>query len=554
MTPSASPNFHTKLHRAIVANRSRLVVGLDPNPEMMPGGDESGADRHYRLDDLRTWLRQTIAKTYDRVCAYKPTLGFYLALGAPGLTLLEEILLEVSQCRFSAEAGECCVPIILDAKHGDLNTGTAIARLAFERWNVDAIVLDPYAGQDALVPFAVYPDKAVFVNCHTSNPSATAIQNYPSPDRPLYQHVTREARRWGTPDRLALEAGTSDPAVLAAIRAIAPERTILARSVWSEGSDLDALLAAGLGSGLGADLGAGRTTGVGDLLLPVPQDWLRCDDLDRRVARLNLHVDAIERIARNRAQHDIQYGGPRAAAPAGAGLDGRSSPSSSPSSSATLPARSATPRSFDPSVLASLSPDRYDLIAQLYDADCILFGDFVQAAGDTFPYYIDLRQIISNPPLFQAVLDAYASILRTLTFDRIAGIPYGSLPTATGLSLMLEHPLIFPRKEVKAHGTRRAIEGEFHPGETIAVIDDTLITGKSIIEGIGKLESAGLRVTDLVVLIEQGCGVMPWVARHGYRPHAVLSLAQIAHGLYDLGCIDAAQFEAMQHRERAVLA
>jgi uridine monophosphate synthetase len=118
---------------------------------------------------------------------------------------------------------------------------------------------------------------------------------------------------------------------------------------------------------------------------------------------------------------------------------------------------------------------------------------------------------------------------------------------------MLERPLIFPRKEVKAHGTRRAIEGEFHPGETIAVIDDTLITGKSIIEGIGKLESAGLRVTDLVVLIEQGRGVIEAIATHGYTAHSVLSLTHISHTLYDLGCINPEQFEAMQHGDSEIL-
>ncbi len=528
MTPPV--NFRTKLQQAIATNRSRLVVGLDPNPEMMPGGDESGEYFHYRIDDLRAWLRQIIAKTHDRVCAYKPTLGFYLALGAPGLTLLEEILAEISTCSAASNssANTCHVPVILDAKHGDLNTGTAMARLAFERWNVDAIVLDPYAGQDALIPFGVYPDKAVFVNCHTSNPSATAIQNYPSPDRPLYQQVTREARRWGSADRLALEVGTSDPAVLASIRAIAPERLILARSIWSEGSDLDALLK------------AGQDDQGGGLLLPVPQDWLRCDDLDLRVARLNLHVDAIERIARNRAKHADRDQRIQAAKTRTAIASSQAAPI-------------VTPRSFDPNVLAQVLPARRALIRQLYDSGCVLFGDFVQAAGETFPYYIDLRQIISNPPLFQSVLNAYAEILKTLHFDRIAGIPYGSLPTATGLSLMLERPLIFPRKEVKAHGTRRAIEGEFHPGETIAVVDDTLITGKSIIEGIGKLESAGLRVTDLVVLIDQGRGVIEHIANHGYTAHSVLGLTHISHTLYDLGCINAEQFEAMQHGDSEIL-
>jgi uridine monophosphate synthetase len=74
---------------------------------------------------------------------------------------------------------------------------------------------------------------------------------------------------------------------------------------------------------------------------------------------------------------------------------------------------------------------------QLYDVGCILFGEFVQASGATFPYYIDLRKIISNPQLLHQVLNAYTEILEDLSFDRITDIPYGSLPTATGLALRL---------------------------------------------------------------------------------------------------------------------
>jgi len=153
--------------------------------------------------------------------------------------------------------------------------------------------------------------------------------------------------------------------------------------------------------------------------------------------------------------------------------------------------------------------DLKDLVIDLFDIKCLLFGEFQQASGAVFNYYVDLRQIISDPALFHRVLDCYAQVLRTLDFDRIAGIPYGSLPTATGLSLQLHKPLIYPRKEVKAHGTRRLVEGEFNEGETVAVVDDILITGGSVLEGIAKLESSGLNVNDV-------CGVPgPWrPARH----------------------------------------
>jgi uridine monophosphate synthetase len=186
-----------------------------------------------------------------------------------------------------------------------------------------------------------------------------------------------------------------------------------------------------------------------------------------------------------------------------------------------------------------------DLILQLYEIGCIQFGDFVQASGETFPYYIDLRTIISHPQVFEQVLKAYINILQTLTFDRIAGIPYGSLPTATGLGLRLNHPMIFPRKEVKSHGTRRLVEGDFQPGEKAVVIDDVMITGKSVLEGIGKLESVGLMIKDVVVLIDHERDVSQTLSQRGYQAHAVLKFSEIAQTLYAAGRIDFAQLELL---------
>jgi uridine monophosphate synthetase len=190
-------------------------------------------------------------------------------------------------------------------------------------------------------------------------------------------------------------------------------------------------------------------------------------------------------------------------------------------------------------------------VVDLFDIRCLLFGEFVQSSGAVFNYYVDLRQIISDPALFHRVLDCYAQVLRPLQFDRIAGIPYGSLPTATGLSLQLHKPLIYPRKEVKAHGTRRLVEGEFNEGETVAVVDDILITGGSVLEGIGKLASSGLKVSDVVVFLDHG-GVHDTRARqrlesNGLRLQAVLTLDTISEVLETAGRISAQQAQVLRH-------
>jgi uridine monophosphate synthetase len=200
-----------------------------------------------------------------------------------------------------------------------------------------------------------------------------------------------------------------------------------------------------------------------------------------------------------------------------------------------------------------IDPELRELVIDLFDIRCLLFGEFKQASGAVFNYYVDLRQIISDPALFHRVLDCYAQVLRPLQFDRIAGIPYGSLPTATGLSLQLHKPLIYPRKEVKAHGTRRMVEGEFNEGETVAVVDDILITGGSVLEGIGKLESSGLKVRDVVVFLDHG-GVHDTRAKqrlecNGLRLQAVLTLETISEVLETAGRISSKQAQALRHSD-----
>ena len=82
-------SFAHKLETAILRNHSLLFVGLDPNPDLLPDRFRSDPDL---ITCLKAWLRSVIEQTADLVCAYKPTLGFYQALGAAGLELLQQVL------------------------------------------------------------------------------------------------------------------------------------------------------------------------------------------------------------------------------------------------------------------------------------------------------------------------------------------------------------------------------------------------------------------------------------------------------------------------------
>jgi len=515
--------FFVQLTDAIADRQSLLVTGLDPNPEMLQSwAQRRGMAGRSFLSQARHWIKAVIEATAEHVCAYKPSLGFYLSLGPVGLELLREV----------RELVPLEIPLIVDAKHGDLNSSSALAAYLFRDLGAGAVTLSPLAGQDIAAPFLLYPERAVVVTCHSSNPAARAIQHHPDESDPLFLRIVREAQRWGTPDQLLLEVGTSDPAVLARVRQEAPERFLILRSLWAEEDRLDALLDAGL------------SPSADGLLLPLPQNLLVEDDMAERADRLRRRI---------RERRDACLARREETAPAcSLWLPGPASAAEGLPAGASSPAAAGAPAGDDEEGMARL-------ILDLFDLGCLLFGDYVQASGAVFHYYIDLRQIISDPNLFHRVLHAYGQLLAALEFDRIAGIPYGALPTATGLSLQLHKPLIYPRKEVKAHGARRLIEGDFEEGDCVAVVDHILITGGSVLEGIAKLESSGLVVRDVVVFIDHG-GSADSSARlrlqhAGYRCHAVLPIETITAVLLRSGRLRPEQAALLGHggREEAAL-
>jgi len=476
-------NFIDKLNEAAYRNQSLLSIELSPDPKVWPKQLGRSENGNIHTEGLREWLEFLVAETVDAVCAYTLCLDFYLVLGTAGMPLLRQTLAVIPPH----------IPIILDVKHSNLRTSSLFARMIFDQWQVDAVTLNPLLGQDGVTPFLIYPDKYVFILCAIANPSTILLQEYPNNHAPFYLNVVEQAKTWGFSEQLGLEVGGSIE-VFQRIRQLAPERLIFAQDIPTDPENLAIYLKTGL-------------TSNGDgMIVAAPQDLLIQADPRSALQSLRHQI--------NQIKAEVTQGNP------------------------------ACSVWFSNICLLQQHPYK-DLILQLYEIGCIQFGDFVQASGETFPYYIDLRTIISHPQVFEQVLKAYIDILNTLTFDRIAGIPYGALPTATGLGLRLNHPMIFPRKEVKSHGTRRLVEGDFNAGETAVVIDDVIISGKSVVEGIRKLESVELIVKDIVVLIDHERDVSQTLRQQGYHAHAVLKFSEIAQTLYAAGRIDFSQLELL---------
>ena len=136
------PNFVTRLEQACEANQSLVCVGLDVDPARMP------------VDDAFEFNKAIIDATGDLVCAYKPNLGFYEAMGMPGLTALQRTVDYIR--RASPQA-----VVIGDAKRGDIgSTAQVYAHAMFQVWDFDAVTVNAWGGLDTLEPYLEYDGAA----------------------------------------------------------------------------------------------------------------------------------------------------------------------------------------------------------------------------------------------------------------------------------------------------------------------------------------------------------------------------------------------------------
>lgn len=104
--------------------------------------------------------------------------------------------------------------------------------------------------------------------------------------------------------------------------------------------------------------------------------------------------------------------------------------------------------------------------------------------------------------------------------------------------------MIYPRKEVKAYGTKAEIEGEYQAGETIVVIDDLATTGGSKFEAIEKLTGAELVVKDVVVLVDRQSGAKESLAEAGYAMHAILTIREMLDHWEETGNVEKDKIDA----------
>jgi len=229
----AVPNFFQRVQKRDKSKNSLLCVGLDTDQTKLPSHLKDSTD------GIIEFNKAIIDSTFDLVCCYKPQIAYYSSQSA------EDALIET--IRYAQSKG---VPVLLDAKRGDIgNTAEQYARELFERYQADAITVNPYMGTDTLEPYLAYEDKGIFILCRTSNPGGVDLQNLKLENgRQVFEHVAHlAAEKWNDRGNVGLVVGATQPAELARVREITGDMSLLVPGVGAQGGDIKALMHAALG-------------------------------------------------------------------------------------------------------------------------------------------------------------------------------------------------------------------------------------------------------------------------------------------------------------------
>lgn len=236
-----------QLIQQIFAKKSFLCVGLDTDAKKIPA---HLLDLH---DPIVEFNKAIIDATAPYCVAFKPNLAFYEAHGTHGMIAFKKTVEYIREKHPNHL-------IIADAKRGDIgNTSKMYARTFFEEYNVDALTVAPYMGEDSVTPFLEYDEKWVVMLALTSNKGSLDFQLMKDEKgERLFEKVMRKGMEWGTPQNMMFVVGATRGELFADVRRVAPHHFLLVPGVGAQGGSLEEVCHYGMTSDCGLLVNSSR--------------------------------------------------------------------------------------------------------------------------------------------------------------------------------------------------------------------------------------------------------------------------------------------------------
>lgn len=212
----------------IFKKKSFLCVGLDVDINKIPQHLLSEEDPIFAFN------KAIIDATAPYCVAYKPNLAFYEAYGVKGMVAFEKTIAYLKE-----NYPEMFV--IADAKRGDIgNTSKMYAKTFFDEYDVDALTVAPYMGEDSVVPFLEgYDGKWVILLALTSNKGSFDFQLTEDKEgERLFEKVIRKSQEWGNDENMMYVVGATRGEMFTDIRKVAPTSFLLVPGVGAQGGSL----------------------------------------------------------------------------------------------------------------------------------------------------------------------------------------------------------------------------------------------------------------------------------------------------------------------------
>jgi len=216
-----------ELIKQIRTKQSFLCVGLDTDIKKIP-------QHLLQADDpIFEFNKAIIDATAPYSVAYKPNLAFYESLDVKGLLAFERTVAYLNE-NYPEQF------IIADAKRGDIgNTSQMYARTFFETYNLDALTVAPYMGEDSVTPFLAYEGKWVILLALTSNKGSHDFQLMEDAQgMRLFEHVLTKSQAWGNADNMMYVVGATQGEAFKDIRRHAPNHFLLVPGIGAQGGSL----------------------------------------------------------------------------------------------------------------------------------------------------------------------------------------------------------------------------------------------------------------------------------------------------------------------------
>ncbi|WP_315359509.1 orotidine-5'-phosphate decarboxylase [Prevotella nigrescens] len=236
-----------QLIEQIFTKKSFLCVGLDTDLNKVPKfllNEE---------DPIFSFNKAIIDATAPYCVAYKPNLAFYECYGLKGMEAFEKTITYLKE-KYPNHF------IIADAKRGDIgNTSKMYAQTFFKEYNVDALTIAPYMGEDSVKPFLEYEGKWVILLALTSNKGSHDFQLFEDKDGVrLFERVLGKAQEWGTTENLMFVVGATQGSLFADIRKLAPDSFLLVPGVGAQGGSLQEVCKYGMNKDCGLLVNSSR--------------------------------------------------------------------------------------------------------------------------------------------------------------------------------------------------------------------------------------------------------------------------------------------------------